>query len=84
VIYTLWNINYPGAFLPFEYCRFKFDVKKIEKAKLESSWPLQISNPIRTDEEYGPRHDEFIHRGDDKGMQITLSELETGRKYQTK
>jgi hypothetical protein len=72
---SLWNWHYPGAYLPFEYCRFKFDVKKIEKAKIDDIWPLQISNPIRNrDEEYASRHDDFV-RPDDKGIEITLTEM---------
>jgi len=79
IIYILYSANYPGQYLPFSYCRFKFDAKKIEKEKLESSWPMQISNPIR-DEEYAPRHDDFV-RQDDKTVQITMEDLGTGRKY---
>lgn len=81
VSFTLWNIRYPGVFLPFEYCRFKFDVNKIEKAKMDNVWPLQISNPIRNhDEEYAPRHDEFA-RHDAKGIEITLTEMAPNKEY---
>ncbi|QDS69965.1 hypothetical protein FKW77_002815 [Venturia effusa] len=73
--FALWNIYYPGVFLPYDFCRFKFDVKKIEKAKSDTTWPLQISNPIRSrDEEYAPRHDDFS-RHNDKGIEITLADM---------
>ncbi|KAE9963839.1 hypothetical protein EG328_011017 [Venturia inaequalis] len=78
--FALWNIHYPGAFLPFDLCRFKFDVKKIEKAKMDNTWPLQISNPIRHDEEYAPRQDDPT-RHDDKGVEITLTEIVPGKEY---
>ncbi|TID19752.1 RTA1-domain-containing protein [Venturia nashicola] len=72
--FALWNIYYPGAFLPFDFCRFKFDVKKIEKAKMDSAWPIQISNPIRHDEEYAQPHNTTPSRHD-KGIEITLTEM---------
>lgn len=81
VVMCIWNVYYPGAFLPFEYCRFKFDVKKIEKAKIDNTWPLQISHPIRNrDEEYAPRQDDFV-RHDDKGIEISLTELKPNKGY---
>jgi hypothetical protein len=63
-VYALYNINFPGEFLPREYTGFRLKLKEIEKAKLEQSWPLTISSPI--------------HTNDDKGIQITLTELERG------
>lgn len=65
--YTLFNLNHPGEFLPRDYTRFKLNLKEIEKAKSEVLWPLQISSPIRND---------------DKGVEITLTELENGRRYE--
>jgi hypothetical protein len=62
----LYNLNFPGAFLPREYVGFRIKLKEIEKAKLEAPWPLTISSPI--------------HHSDDKGnVEITLTELENGR-----
>jgi len=63
--YALYSINFPGTFLPRDYTRFTIKLKVLEKAKLESPWPLTISSPIRT--------------GDDKTVEITLTELENGR-----
>jgi hypothetical protein len=65
VCYALYNITYPGAYLPREYIGFRIKLKEIEKAKLEYAWPLTISSPI--------------HPSDDKHVEITLTELENGR-----
>jgi len=48
LIYTIFQVENPGKYFPRDYTRFKFDTKKLEKQKMESSWPLTISNPIQT------------------------------------
>ncbi|KAF2434667.1 hypothetical protein EJ08DRAFT_426080 [Tothia fuscella] len=65
VVYALYNFYFPGEFLPREYTGFRLKLKEIEKAKLETPWPLSISSPIR--------------RSVDKGVEITLTEMENGR-----
>lgn len=47
---------------------------------MDNTWPLQISNPIRHDEEYAPRQDDPT-RHDDKGVEITLTEIVPGKEY---
>lgn len=47
---------------------------------MDSVWPIQISNPIRNDEEYAPRQDDFVRR-DDKGIEITLTEMGPNKEY---
>ena len=71
VIYCLYNINYPGEFLPRDYTGFRIKLGEIEKAKRDNGWPLNISPPIRSE-------DQFVHRADDKSFAVTLTELENG------
>jgi len=46
LVYTIFNFNHPGHYLPREYTRFKFDVKKLEVMKQEEPWRPNISHPM--------------------------------------
>ncbi|KAF2404391.1 hypothetical protein EJ06DRAFT_518806 [Trichodelitschia bisporula] len=67
-VYTIFNIFHPGQFLPRDYTRFRLKLKEIEKMKNDNPWPTTISAPI-----YRPEND--------KGMEITLTELENGAQH---
>ena len=46
VVYILFSLSYPGFFLPREYIGLIIKLKDIATAKLDASWPLNISAPL--------------------------------------
>lgn len=63
VVFILYNLMYPGNFLPREYIGFRLSLRKIRKAKRDASWPLTISPPIPT---------KRIERVDDKHYEVKI------------
>jgi hypothetical protein len=71
VVFALFSLSYPGYFLPREYIGFRIKLKEIAKAKRDNSWPLTISPPF-------PMPPKNV---DDKYSEVTLAEMEEGKRY---
>ncbi|KAF2666083.1 hypothetical protein BT63DRAFT_463244 [Microthyrium microscopicum] len=66
LVYTLFQFNHPGDYIPREYTRFKFDVKKLELMKREETWRPNISHPVPSSPQSDP---------DPKGFEVNTFEI---------